>query len=78
MKSTLFDLMIGVVLGSVLTTGLGMAGNLYDRNGNVRAPYGSTQSFDYFRQRQQFLDVQALRRYSEHMQQGRSAVPCPR
>jgi hypothetical protein len=40
-----------------LTGTAGGAGNLYDSKGNMQAPRGSTQQFDYFRQRQQWLDL---------------------
>ena len=55
-------LMLGIVLGSLLTSGLGLAASFYDKQGNVKAPAGSQQSFDYFRQRGAYLDLQALRR----------------
>lgn len=64
----------GVIVGLVCSASLGLAGNLYDRNGQPAAPRGSVQQYDYFRQRQQQLDVGALRRQAE---QDRSAkVPC--
>lgn len=55
----------GVVLGSLLTAGIGMGGQFYDRNGQPSAPSGSIQQFDYFRQRQQALDLNAIRRNQE-------------
>lgn len=63
----------GVIVGTLLTASLGFAGNMYDRSGNPAAPKGSIQSYDYFRQRQQQLDVGALRRQSEQQKGG---VPC--
>jgi len=57
---------LGVLVGSVLTASLGMAGsNLYNKDGALRAPRGSQQQYDYFRQRQQFLDIGALRRHTQ-------------
>jgi hypothetical protein len=70
---------VGMVLGSLLTGGLGMASTLYDRNGNLRAPAGSQQSFDYFRQRGVFLDLQRLRQHSDRMaadRQRSERIPC--
>jgi hypothetical protein len=66
------NLMLGILLGSTLTTlGVGAA-DLYDRHGQVQAPRGSQQQYDYFRQRQFFLDVQKQR------EQGAANNPCPR
>jgi hypothetical protein len=48
---------LGILIGSVLTGTAGGAGNLYDSKGNMQAPRGSTQQIDYFRQRQQWLDL---------------------
>ncbi len=60
------QLMLGLVLGSVLTGGLVEAGGkLYGKDGSVQAPRGSIQSQDYFRQRQQWLDLRALRQNSD-------------
>jgi hypothetical protein len=60
--------MLGVMLGSLLTTGLGLTADLYNRDGAVQAPRGSVQQYDYFRQRQLFLDVAAMRREIEAKQ----------
>ena len=59
------NFVIGILLGSLLTGSLGLAGTFYDSKGNVQAPSGSVQQFDYFRQRQQFLDLNAIRRAQE-------------
>ncbi len=53
---------LGILMGSVVTGTVVGAGNLYDSKGNVQAPRGSTQQFDYFRQRQQWLDVENMRK----------------
>ena len=69
-------LILGIIIGSTLTTlGVGAA-DLYDRHGQVQAPRGSQQQFDYFRQRQLFLDVQKQRQIQEQAQPG--LVPCAR
>ena len=52
---------LGVILGSLLTGSLVGAGTLYNSSGQPAAPSGSIQQFDYFRQRQQFLDLNAMR-----------------
>jgi hypothetical protein len=52
---------MGVLFGSVLTGTVVGAGSLYDSKGNVKAPSGSIQQFDYFRQRQMFLDINHMR-----------------
>lgn len=69
---------LGVVLGSVLTGSFGLAGGLYDRQGNPAGPAGSIQSFDYFRGRQQQLDVAAMRRQMERERENRGGYPCDR
>lgn len=53
---------VGILVGSVIAGTAVGAGNLYDPKGNVQAPRGSTQQFDYFRQRQQQLDVDHTRK----------------
>lgn len=55
----------GLLLGTLLTGTVGFAANFYDNNGHPSAPSGSVQQFDYFRQRQLFLDQSAIRRAQE-------------
>jgi hypothetical protein len=58
--------MLGIIIGSLLTGGLGMAGTtLYNSSGQLKAPAGSPQMSDYFRQRQSFLDIAAMRAAAE-------------
>ena len=66
---------LGLVVGSILTASLGLAG-IYDKSGQPAAPRGSVQQFDYFRERQQQLDVQALRRESDRQRAERQSHPC--
>lgn len=66
----------GLIVGSILTGSLGVAGTFYDRDGQPNAPRGSIQSFDYFRQRQQFLDIQAMRRQADQDQLSHMTNPC--
>ena len=56
---------LGIVLGSLVTGTVVGAGNLYDSKGNVKAPSGSQQQFDYFRQRQQQIDISNMRKQME-------------
>ena len=59
--------LLGIVIGSLLTTGLGIAGtSFYNKEGALQAPNGSQQQFDYFRQRQLFLDVQHMRQQADN------------
>lgn len=69
---------LGIVLGSLLTGTFVQAGRFYDSNGNVKAPSGSIQQFDYFRQRQQFLDLNAMRRNQEEQMRQQRFKPCAR
>jgi hypothetical protein len=68
--------LLGVLLGSLLTGTVVGAGQFYDSKGNVSAPRGSVQQFDYFRQRQFFLDQGAMRRHSEEMLRQQKLNPC--
>jgi len=52
---------LGLLVGSMITGTVVGAGSFYDSKGNVRAPSGSVQQFDYFRQRQQQLDIKHMR-----------------
>ncbi len=65
---------LGIILGSALTGTVAGAITFYDSNGQPNAPAGSIQQFDYFRQRQQWLDLNALRRNQERFQTN----PCAR
>lgn len=66
---------LGALVGASLVASMGFAGTLYDRSGNPSGLKGSLQQFDYSRQRQQQLDVGAMRR---SMDQDRASgrVPC--
>jgi hypothetical protein len=69
---------LGILVGSLVTGTVVGAGSLYDSKGNVQAPRGSQQQFDYFRQRQQQIDIGNMRKQME--QQGsdrqRGKNPC--
>jgi hypothetical protein len=56
---------LGILLGSLITGSLVTAGTFYDSKGNVKAPSGSQQQFDYFRERQMFLDIGNMRKQME-------------
>jgi hypothetical protein len=66
----------GIILGSLLTGGLVAAGTFYDSKGNPAGPKGSIQNYDYFRQRQQWLDLNAMRRQSDQDRVDRLTNPC--
>ena len=70
------QLVMGILIGSALTATVGIAGSLYDSRGNPKAPTGSIEQFDYFRQRQLFLDVQAQRRAAEQQRLNQLTHPC--
>lgn len=70
--------LLGVLTGSLLTGSLGVAGTFYDSKGQPNAPAGSIQQFDYFRQRQLFLDAHNLRRNQEEQLRHERLHPCPR
>lgn len=69
---------LGILVGSVLTGSLGLAGNFYDSSGTPNALAGSIQSFDYFRQRQFYLDQSAMRRNQEEQMRNQKLNPCGR
>jgi hypothetical protein len=68
MEGTMRQFILGMVLGSVVTGTVVGAGSLYDSKGNVQAPRGSAQQYDYFRQRQQWLDIQNMRKQMDRSQ----------
>jgi hypothetical protein len=69
---------LGILFGSLVTGTVVGAGSLDDSKGNVAAPRGSQQQFDYFRQRQQQLDVEHMRRQLDQQQLDRKfgKTPC--
>jgi hypothetical protein len=69
------NFLCGLIVGLGLSGSVVLAGNLYDPQGNLRAPAGSQQQYDYFRQRQQQLDIGALRRHAEE-DRAAGRVPC--
>lgn len=73
------NLILGTILGSLFTGTIVGAVGFYDQHGQPNAPAGSIQQFDYFRQRQLFLDANHLRRnQEEQMRQERLRNPCLR
>ena len=60
-RDTMKQFVLGMVMGSLITGTVVGAGTFYDSKGNVKAPSGSQQQFDYFRQRQLFLDMNHMR-----------------
>jgi hypothetical protein len=73
------QLILGAVLGSLLTAGVGIAGTFYNSDGSPNAPTGSIAQFDYFRGRQQQLDIGALRRQADNERiENMMKAPCGR
>jgi hypothetical protein len=66
----------GVAVGIVLSASLGLAGTFYGKDGSVKAPAGSVERFDYYRFRQEMLDVGAIRRQMERDRIERQISPC--
>jgi len=68
----------GMMVGLILSSSMTLAAGLYDSKGNVQAPAGSQQSFDYYRGRQAQLDIAAMRRQQEQDRLNRAGrPPCP-
>ena len=65
---------LGILFGSLVTGTVVAAGNFYDSKGNLKAPSGSQQQFDYFRQRQQQIDIGNMRKQEQQGKTGRK--PC--
>ena len=59
------NFILGLLIGSILTGTVVGADTFYNQKGTPSAPAGSIQQFDYFRQRQFFLDQSAIRRNAE-------------
>jgi hypothetical protein len=68
----------GVLVGSALTASLGLAESIYNSKGHPAAPRGSIQQYDYFRQRQQYLDIGAMRQQTDRMATEQKLNPCGR
>jgi len=77
-EDTMKQFVLGVLLGSLATGTEVGAGSLYDSKGNVKAPSGSQQQFDYFRQRQQQIDIGHMRKQMEkqELDHQRGKNPC--
>jgi hypothetical protein len=69
---------LGMLVGSLVTGTVVGAGTFYDSKGNAKAPAGSVQQFDYFRQRQQWLDLQHMRKQMDQQELDRKLgkKPC--
>ena len=68
---------LGMVMGSLVTGTVVGAGTFYDSKGNVKAPSGSQQQFDYFRQRQQQIDISNMRKQMEQQDLDRKLGKSP-
>lgn len=78
MEGTVTKFTLGLLLGSLMTGTVAGAGTFYDSKGNVKAPAGSQQSFDYYRSRQFFLDASTMRRQTERDRLEQATTPCAR
>ena len=67
-EDTMKQFTLGILVGSLITGTVVGAGSLYDSKGNVKAPSGSQQQFDYFRQRQQQIDIGHMRKQMEQQE----------
>jgi hypothetical protein len=69
---------VGAVVGSLITGTVVWAGNFYDSKGQPAAPRGSVQQFDYFRERQQQLDLKHMREQQDRLELDRKLgkYPC--
>src|SRR4026208_2142104 len=65
---TMKQFTLGILVGSLITGTVVGAGSLYDSKGNVKAPSGSQQQFDYFRQLQQQIDIGHMRKQMEQQE----------
>lgn len=72
------NLILGILLGSCLTAGLSLAGDYYNSDGALSAPRGSQQQYDYYRQRQQFSDINAIREQNDQQRLRELINPCAR
>ncbi len=70
------NFILGLIVGLTLAGTLGYAGTFYDSKGQPDTPHGSIQQFDYFRQRQFFLDAGAMRRNQEEQLRHDRLNPC--
>jgi len=68
---------LGILFGSLITGSVVEAGKFYDSKGNVKAPSGSQQQFDYFRERQMFIDINNMRKQMEQQQSDRKLGKSP-
>lgn len=69
---------LGLVIGSALTGTLVGAGQFYNKQGQPSAPAGSVQSFDYYRQRQQWIDIGHMRQQADQDRLNQMTKPCAR
>lgn len=70
------QLVMGVIIGSVLTGGIVWGGQFYDSHGKPNAPSGSVAQFDYFRMRQQQIDVGHMRDLADKQAREQRMFPC--
>jgi len=71
------NFLCGLIVGAVMLGSLSYAGQFYDSNGQPSAPSGSIQQFDYFRQRQQQLDIEHMRKLQNQQELDRKLRKSP-
>lgn len=79
MEGAMRNFILGIVLGSLLTGGLGLAASgTWGSKGlpGSQGPSGSQAQYDYFRQRQQWLDLRALRQQMAEERMQQMTRPC--
>jgi len=76
-ENTMKQFILGILFGSLVTGTVAGAGKLYDSKGNLNAPSGSQQQFDYFRQRQQQIDIGHMRKQMEQQELDRKLGKSP-
>jgi hypothetical protein len=78
-EDTMKQFVLGLIFGSLLTgTVVGAGSGFYNKDGSLDAPYGSQKSYDYFRSRQQQLDIQHMRKQADQERLRQMSDPCGR
>ena len=70
------NLLLGIIIGSALTGTVVGAQNFYTPGGKPSAPTGSVQQYDYFRFRQQMIDINQMNQRAKDAAANRFASPC--
>jgi hypothetical protein len=69
---------LGLIVGTILMGSWALAGSIYDPSGQSASPRGSMQQQEFFRNRQQQLDIGAMRNQLDRERAERKlGIPCP-